>query len=353
MKRILYIVGARPQFIKLAALWPVRSPSFQHLVVHTGQHYDEALSARFFQEFELPEPDVNLQVGSGKHGTQTGLMLQRLEPLLEDLKPDLLVLFGDTNSTLAGALVAAKLSLPIAHVEAGLRSFTPMPEEINRVLTDRLSTLLFAPSEQSRTWLAEEGIRQGVHVVGDVMLDLALRFTRDRTNQSSQPQESQPFILLTLHRAENTDHQERLKVILETLVERSEKILFPVHPRTRQALERFGLTELLTSTCIEALEPLSYREMLDLLSRCRIFVTDSGGAQKEAFFLGRPCLTLRHTTEWTETVELGFNRLVDADPDLIRKGLEGFEVPDVPPEVYGDGKAAEKITKLVERFLQE
>lgn len=337
--KIAVVVGARPQFIKLAPL--VRELP-EAVVVHTGQHYDAGLSERFFQELNLPPPHHHLGVGSGPHGWQTGQMLIRCEAVLEREQPDRVLVFGDTNSTLAGALAAAKLKLPVAHVEAGLRSFTRAPEEINRVLTDRLSDLLFAPTPAAVENLRREGITRGVHLVGDIMLDAA-REALERVN--GRPPLEGSYLVLTLHRAETTDRPERLAEVLRALDSRAEPVLFPCHPRTRKVLTERGIK--LERGAVRLLPPVGYAEMLNLTRHARLVLTDSGGLQKEAYFLGVPCLTLREETEWVESVQAGWNRLVGLDPERVLRSLSNFTPPPTRPLLYGDGRAARRIARIL------
>lgn len=347
-RRLTLVVGARPQFVKLAPLARLLPSRFQTRVVHTGQHYDEGMSDVFFRELELPKPDHHLGVGSGTHGAMTGRMLERIEEVLLAERPDMLVVFGDTNSTLAGALAAAKLKIPVGHIEAGLRSFTDMPEEINRVLTDRLSTLLFAPSAVAVEHLRREGITRGVHMVGDLMLD-ATRTTLERNGHGAVP--AGPYLVLTLHREENTSDWARLAPVFEALQESPEPVLFPCHPRTRKLLREQGWEDRLANGPVRLMDPVGYGEMLRLARHARLVLTDSGGLQKEAYFLGVPCLTLREQTEWVETVEVGWNRLVGLDPQRLRQGLRGFAPPESRPDLYGDGRAAERIEEVLEAWM--
>lgn len=337
--KVLSIVGARPQFIKLAPLIRPLAQALESVLVHTGQHYDEAMSDQFFQELSLPKPHYHLGVGSGPHGAQTGQIMERLEATVLEEKPDVVLVFGDTNSTLAGALVAAKLHLPVAHVEAGLRSFNRrMPEEINRVVTDHLSKWLFTPSDTARWNLEREGIVEGVYTVGDIMVD-ALHDSLTRPSTVPIPEE--PFLLLTVHRAENTDDPERLGAIFETLERHGERILFPCHPRTRNKLGR----EL--GGRIQMMPPLGHRDTLELARRARLVLTDSGGLQKEAYLLETPCVTLRPETEWVETVDCGWNRLTDADPTRIAAALREMKAPPSHPDLYGDGQTARRILEIL------
>lgn len=304
--KIVSIVGARPQFVKVSALCHALSgfPDVTHCLVHTGQHYDAGMSEVFFRELGIPCPDHNLEVGSGGHGLQTGRMLERLEGVLMGETPDRVLLYGDTNSTLAGALAAAKVRIPVAHVEAGLRSFNrAMPEEINRIVADQVSDLLFPPTEWAVRQLEKEGIpKERIRLVGDVMYDVV----RHHAARVEPP--SGDYILATIHRAENTDHPDRLKAIFEGLGRTAERVpvKMPLHPRTRKMMKQSGVE----AKGIELMDPVGYLEMMALEKGARLIVTDSGGIQKEAFFCRVPCVTVRDETEWRETVELGWNHLV-------------------------------------------
>jgi UDP-GlcNAc3NAcA epimerase len=326
------------------------------ILVHTGQHYDDSMSASFFRDLELPEPDLNLDVGSGSHGAMTGEMLRRLEPVMLEHQPDGVLVYGDTNSTLAGGLAAAKLSFAdgrrpwLAHVEAGLRSFNPrMPEERNRIVVDHLSDLLLAPTEAAMQHLAREGLAARAELVGDVMVD-AHRWAGarggDRLPEAARGLDR--FVLLTLHRAENVDDPARLKAILAGLAI-DLPVIFPVHPRTRSALagERGGLP-----SNVIAIDPVGYLAMVALEGHAYAIATDSGGVQKEAYLSGVPCITLRSETEWVETVRAGWNRVVDADPGALRAALadRAFMDRDRPrPMLYGDGHTAARIAAALER----
>lgn len=348
--KFVSIVGARPQFVKAAALSRVIRERHVEILVHTGQHYDDGMSEVFFRELGIPAPDHELSVGSGSHGRQTGLMLTRIEPVLEAERPDRVVLFGDTNSTLAGAVAAAKLHLPIAHVEAGLRSFDRrMPEEINRVVADHLSDRLLCPSRTAVENLAREGIVHGVHLVGDVMADVLFE-AKNRAAAESGILERlglRPgaYALATVHRAENTDDPSRLDAIVSALSALPGPVVFPVHPRTRTSLEGSGrkLRPPLLPT-----EPLGYLDMVRLTSSARIVLTDSGGLQKEAYWLGVPCVTLRDETEWVETVEAGWNVLAGAEKDRIVDAARGLKPPSERPPLYGDGRAAVRCVEVLE-----
>lgn len=321
--KVVTVVGARPQFIKAAPVSRELRKARTEILVHTGQHYDDAMSAVFFRELDIPEPDYNLGVGSGSHGEQTGEMLKRIEAVLVEEHPDWVLVYGDTNSTLAGALAAAKLHIPVAHVEAGLRSFNRrMPEEINRVLTDHLSTLLFCPTPTAVENLRREGITQGVHAVGDVMQE-ALLWAAERARTQSTILErlgvqEKGYLLVTVHRAENTDDPARLEAILEAFAQIAEPIVFPIHPRTQARVEMFNLKSRLERIAhLQVIPPVGYLDMVRLEQAARTILTDSGGIQKEAYWLGVPCITLREETEWIETVEAGANVLVGTNTTRI------------------------------------
>ncbi|MFD1435404.1 non-hydrolyzing UDP-N-acetylglucosamine 2-epimerase [Kroppenstedtia eburnea] len=348
--KVVTVVGARPQFIKAAPVSRCLRRRGTEILVHTGQHYDAAMSGIFFEELKIPRPDYHLEVGSKTHGAQTGEMLSGLEKVLIQEQPDWVLVYGDTNTTLAGALAAAKLQLPVAHVEAGLRSFNrQMPEEINRVLTDHIAELLCCPTETAVQHLASEGIRRGVVQVGDVMVD-ALRFNRelagDRSILEQLGAEPREYVLVTLHRAENTDHPDRLKEIISALNELESPMILPLHPRTRNRMERQGLT--FTNPRLKVIEPVGYLDMLHLEMNAAKILTDSGGVQKEAFLLQVPCITMRDETEWTETVEQKTNVLVGANKRKIIEYVETFHVDfaKVDP-VFGNGHTADRIVELL------
>lgn len=356
-RRILAIVGARPQFIKAAAVSReiLKHPGrLEEVMVHTGQHYDPNMSQVFFDELEIPAPKYNLEVSGGAHGAMTGRMLEGIEKILLDEKPDWVLIYGDTNSTLAGALAAAKLHIPVAHVEAGLRSFNMrMPEEINRILADRVSTLLLCPTDAAVKNLAREGVSQGVHNVGDVMYDVALYY-RERARTSSRILETlnleeKSFALATCHRAENTDDPARLEGIIRALAEIASDmpVVLPLHPRTRKLLKQFELEQHLAALTV--VEPLAFLDMVALEQAAKVILTDSGGVQKEAFFYRVPCITMRNETEWVETVELGWNVLVGASYKEILKAAQGrfFKEKAVTAAPYGAGDAAAKILRAM------
>ncbi|MEA5598789.1 non-hydrolyzing UDP-N-acetylglucosamine 2-epimerase [Rivularia sp. UHCC 0363] len=356
--KIITIVGARPQFIKAAAVsrglkkHNLKNPNqaIQEIIVHTGQHYDHNMSEVFFAQMQIPHPQYNLGIGGGSHGAMTGKMLEKIEEVILQEKPDALLVYGDTNSTLAGALAAAKLHIPVAHVEAGLRSFNmKMPEEINRILTDQISHWLFCPTETAVKNLERENISERKQIkvsnVGDVMYDAALFY-----QTIAEPTEAitslidklgNNFYLSTVHRAENTDNPVRLSNIIEALDTISHKtpVVLPLHPRTRKFL---GQKEIQN---IQILEPVGYFDMITLLSNCKGVFTDSGGLQKEAYFFHKPCITLRDETEWVELIEHGFNTLVGADKNIIWQAEVNLRtsIHDYSKPLYGKGNAAQKI----------
>ena len=348
--KVVTIVGARPQFIKAAAMSRVLRQRHREILLHTGQHYDYKMSGVFFDGLEMPAPDVNLEVGSGSHGVQTGAMLAGIEKVLLAERPDWLLIYGDTNSTLAGAVAAAKLNIPVAHVEAGLRSFNRrMPEEVNRVVADHLSQSLFCPSDTAVKNLASEGISKGVHLVGDVMLDI-LQWARERAEPASgevlrrHNLESKSYLLATVHRSENTDEPARLAGILSAFDRIKEPILFPVHPRTRKAIDASGSR---VRSHVRMVEPLGYLEMVALSASARMILTDSGGLQKEAYWLGVPCVTLREETEWVETVSCGWNKLAGSATDGIVSAVNSFVAPVSRPALYGSGCVAAACVDLL------
>lgn len=346
------ILGARPQFIKASPLSHELRQRHLEVLVHTGQHYDYGMSDIFFEELALPAPDYHLGIGSGLHGAQTGAMLAAIEGVLQKEAPDAVIVYGDTNSTLAGALAATKLHLPVAHVEAGLRSFNRrMPEEINRILVDHLSTWLFAPSEASRELLAKEGILEGVHVVGDIMTDAA-RLHGERAAQSRTLERLNlrpgAFYLATVHRAENTDEPGALRSILQALGALDKPVVLPIHPRTEK---RVSELEIVVGANVQVLPPQGYLAMLALERGAACILTDSGGMQKEAYYLEVPCVTLRNETEWVETVATGWNVLVGTEPERILDAVARRPDRGTPhPELYGDGVTAGRIAEVLSAF---
>jgi UDP-N-acetylglucosamine 2-epimerase len=349
--KLVSVVGARPQFVKASPLSLELRARHVEVLVHTGQHYDPELSDVFFDDLSLPRPDHNLGIGSGSHGKQTGAMLAALEQVFEDERPDAVVVSGDTNSTIAGALAAAKLGIPVGHVEAGLRSFNRrMPEELNRVVTDHLSTWLFAPSDVAREHLAREGITAGVHVVGDVMAD-SIRIHSDRARARSRVLERErlkenAYYLATIHRAENTDDPARLADIFGALARLDAPVILPLHPRTRK---RLADVDVVAGDGIRLMEPQGYLDMLRLEEGAICVLTDSGGVQKEAYYMRTPCVTLREETEWTETVAAGWNQVVGTRPDRIvaAAGRAGATRTLPHPVLYGDGFAARRIASIL------
>jgi UDP-N-acetylglucosamine 2-epimerase (non-hydrolysing)/UDP-GlcNAc3NAcA epimerase len=350
--RILSVVGNRPQFVKAAPLSRALRRRADEVLVHSGQHYDPELADLFFDELGVPRPDHALEVGAGSPVTQTAVILQRLEPLIAAEAPDMVLVYGDTTTTLAGALAAAKMAVPLGHVEAGLRSFDrTMPEEQNRVVADHLSRLLLCPTDVAVENLAREGITAGVHRVGDVMLDASRMFApaaAARPGPEAYGLRPGGYLLVTVHRAAATDTAEALAALVAVLGALDEPAVFPVHPRTRHRLEASGLWERLASLPgLRLSPPVGYLDFTALLMSARAVVTDSGGVQKEAYFHGVPCVTLRESTEWVETVEGGFNTLVGMDPRRLRAALEDLSLPAERPPFYGDGDAAERIADLV------
>ncbi len=347
--KILTVVGARPQFIKAAPVSRAIRQQHQEILIHTGQHYDEGMSEVFFRELSIPAPDMNLSVGSGSHGEQTAAMLQGLEAEMLRAMPDWVLLYGDTNSTIAGALAAAKLNIPIAHVEAGLRSFNrTMPEEINRVVTDHVSTLLFCPTQIAVENLKNEGITHGVHEVGDVMVDGLLAARENIHQQVTILQELHlthgNFYLATVHRAANTDSPEMLAAIAHSLSALEKMVVLPIHPRLQASLKRENIT---LPKNVQVIPPASYLNMVALLDGAQVVITDSGGLQKEAYVMQRPCVTVRTETEWVETVESGWNRLAHPE-EIAQKVQEALaSTPTAHPKFYGDGTASQRIINIM------
>ena len=347
--KILNVVGARPQFIKAAAVSRAfrARPAIDDVLIHTGQHYDPEMSDVFFAQLGLPEPDRYLGIGSGTHAAQTAAMLIALERAIIEEHPDLVLIYGDTNTTLAGALAAAKIDVPIGHVEAGMRSFNrAMPEEVNRVLADHVAAVHFCPTRTAVDNLTAEGVVDGVHLVGDVMADvLYLSLPHRRPGALAEAGVAPDgYYLLTLHRAGNTDDPARLDAILRAASKLDAPVVFPVHPRTRNAMERAGIR---AEGSLRQAPPVGYLDFLALEAEARAILTDSGGVQKEAYLLGIPCVTLRAETEWPETVVAGWNVLADADADAILAGVERTP-PSDRPDLFGDRRAAERIADVCE-----
>jgi len=348
--KIVTIVGARPQFVKAAVLSRVieSRDGVDELIVHTGQHYDHNMSDVFFEEMEIPRPAYNLDINGMSHGAMTGQMLEKIERVLIDEKPDWVLVYGDTNSTIAGALAAKKLHIKVAHVEAGLRSFNmAMPEEVNRILTDRISDILFTPTQTAVENLKKEGyesIGSDIILSGDVMLDASLYYAETSEAKAKLPLEkrSGEFILCTMHRAENTDDSTRLKSIVDALneVHKTTRVIMPVHPRTKKILESHGF-----KLDVDIIDPVGYFDMIELLKNCSLVMTDSGGLQKEAYFFKKHCVTMRDETEWVELIENGFNEVVGADFNAIINGVNKMKSAssDFSLQLYGDGYAGEQI----------
>lgn len=350
--KIITVLGARPQFIKAAPLSEVLRKKHEEKIVHTGQHYDYQMSDVFFEELGIPKPDYFLGVGSKQHGAQTGEMLTGVEEVLLKEKPDWVLVYGDTNSTLAGALAAAKLHIPIAHVEAGLRSYNrQMPEEVNRVLTDHVSTLMFCPTDQAVKNLAQEGLTEGVVRTGDVMAD-ALYYHARRAEERNLAEniryKNKSYLLATVHRAENTDDPSRLEEIINAFALIDGQIVLPLHPRTKKLLRDRQMS---IPENVEVIEPVGYLEMILLEKGAELILTDSGGVQKEAYLWQVPCVTLRDETEWVETVHTGWNMLTGANTEAIVAAVARYRKTPLPPylqNLYGNGRASEEIVMAME-----
>ncbi|MBA3827736.1 MAG: UDP-N-acetylglucosamine 2-epimerase (non-hydrolyzing) [Taibaiella sp.] len=354
--KIITIVGARPQFVKAAVLSREfkKHTGIQEVIVHTGQHFDSNMSAVFFDEMQIPQPQYSLDINGMGHGAMTGAMLAQIEQIIINERPDAVMVYGDTNSTLAGALAAAKMHVPVIHVEAGLRSFNMhMPEEINRILTDRISSLLFCPTDAAIENLEKEGFKDftaNYYKVGDVMEDAAIFYSGESARRAKVIQElkleTKPFALCTIHRAENTDDLNNLRSIVSALneINRTLSIVLPLHPRTKKIFEVNNISPEFT-----VIDPVGYFDMIELLKKCTLVLTDSGGLQKEAFFFGKYCITLREQTEWIELVENGYNYIAGTDDKKIVRlaaKLAGREFPD-KKNLYGNGAAASNICKII------
>lgn len=349
--KIIVVVGARPNFVKIGPLFEEfrKHKKINPIIVHTGQHYDYEMSDLFFKSLNIPHPKYNLGIGSGLHGEQTAKILENLEKIFLQEKPDLVMVIGDVNSTLAGALAAAKLKISVCHVESGLRSFDKsMPEEINRVLTDHISDLHFCPTKFAVDNLKKEGIKKGVYNTGDVVLDIFLKEIKNLKDYSKILEDSnvkpKEYILLTIHRAANTENVDDLLKLINCIAETGEDIVFPCHPRTKAKLKERGFKE---SNNLKIIEPVGYSEILYLEKNAKKIVTDSGGLQKEAFWLKVPCITLRNNTEWVETVKDGWNVLVGSDRVKIAKAIKSFKPKKKQKKYFGNGKASRKITDII------
>lgn len=353
MKKAISIIGARPQFIKCSILYNKLKDDLNEIIVHTGQHYDENMSGIFFNELDIPYPDYNLNIGSGSHGEQTSKMLLQIERVLLKENPDMVIVYGDTNSTIAGALAAVKLQIPVVHVEAGLRSFNRiMPEEINRVLTDNSSDLLFAPTETAMKNLMNEGLKSKSHLTGDIMYDAILKFSKILSKSNIinllelNPKE---YFLLTLHRPYNVDDKDILNEIIKALGEMSETIVFPVHPRTKKMILNYKLK---MGNNIKLINPVGYIELIELEKNAKKIITDSGGIQKEAYFLNVPCVTLRPETEWIETLKNNKNILIkNRGKNDIIAALKSKQIFDIDDKPFGDGDSAGIMRKIILDYL--
>lgn len=373
MKNLLSITGVRPQFVKAAMVCAAaerynraqdRESQVRHLLLNTGQHYDYGMADVFFKQLPLPQPEYNLGIGSGSHGAQTGAMLEKIEQVLQADRPDCVIVYGDTNSTLAGALAAVKLHVPVAHVESGLRSFNRrMPEEINRIVADHVSSLLLCPTHGAVEQLRSEGIVDNVHFTGDVMLDAVQIFSniaeKDSTVLKDLGIAAKRYILVTIHRAENTDSPERVGELVETLCSLEQPTIFSMHPRLRSKLDhepqyRALGTQLRQAAHVRITQPMPYLDMLHLENNAQLIMTDSGGVQKEAYFLSTPCLTLRDETEWTDTLKDGWNQVVGTSPTKILPIVRSLwsnngSTPAGKPvlAVFGDGRAGDHILQIL------
>lgn len=348
--KIASVVGARPQFIKLAAFHRAvcTEPALTHVIIHSGQHYDHDMSEQFFKEFNLPEPNYNLGVGSLPHNLQIARCLEGLDAIYEMEKPDLVVVYGDTNTTAAGAIAAAKRNIPLAHIEAGLREFDKsIPEEVNKLITDALTDLYFTPTETGRQNLAREGRIKNVYVTGDISLDLIFHENIKDTD-SPVPE---PYVFATCHRASNTENRDRLKEILTALGSLGKKVIFPVHPRTRAAIESFGFSSLIDKEAIKIMEPCGFFETQRLIRHASFVVTDSGGVIKESYFHKVPCLIIDSQTEWMETVEEGWSVITGPKKGVIVQACKEYKLPGYHSNCLGDGKAGRRIVEKLKEYL--
>lgn len=358
MKKVITVIGARPQFIKASMISKQMKDVFEEIIVHTGQHYDNNMSDIFFEQLEIPKPNYNLHIGSGSHGQQTGRMLEEIEKIILIEKPDYVLVYGDTNSTLAGALAASKLLIPVIHVEAGLRSFNKsMPEEQNRILTDHISTILFCPTEVAVNNLKNENITNNVYQVGDVMCDSVLFYSKlamDKIKKLDikpiyEERKVNNWYLTTIHRAENTFDDKNLIQILKVLNELDEMVIFPVHPRIKKMIDK--LQENNNYTNIYFIEPVDYLTMLYLTKNAKKVITDSGGLQKECYILDIPCITVRNQTEWVETLNKGYNVLAKPEYNDLKKKIANSKIIDNNKiNYYGDGHCSEKIVEILNKI---
>lgn len=353
--KVTSILGVRPQFVKASVVSRELRKKHEEILIHTGQHYDYQMNKVFFEQLNIPEPDYHLNIGSGTHGYQTGEMLKKIEEVLLKEKPDLVLTYGDTNSTLAGALAASKLQIKTAHVESGLRSFDrSMPEEVNRILTDHCSDILFCPTQNAVDNLRNEGITEKIHLTGDVMVDSLLHNREIAENKSTILNDlglkSKEYLVATIHRASNTDNEKNLKNIVDAFSELNETIIFPLHPRTEKFLKKYGFYERLKSSVILT-QPLGFLEFIKLMDHARMILTDSGGVQKEAYILKVPCITLRENTEWIETVDDGWNVLVGTDKEKIVNLVDEF-TPSIKTyqNRFGNGDACKRVCDILNQF---
>jgi len=355
--KILTVVGARPNFIKIAPLFEEfkKHKTIKPILVHTGQHYDFEMSQVFFQELKIPKPDYNLGVGSGSHAWQTAKVMEKLEPVILKEKPDLVIVVGDVNSTLAGALTASKLHISVAHIEAGPRTYDKdMPEEINRLLVDHISDFLFCPTKTAAENLKQEGVKKGIYNVGDIMYDIFLKHIKvvKKKPKILKKLKLKPksYFLLTLHRPQNVDNLENLKNILEVIQESKEEVVFPVHPRTKKQLKKLKIDKFRN---LRIVEPVGYMDMLILEKNAKKILTDSGGVQKEAYWSKVPCITLMEDTGWPETVKDGWNILIGANKEKIIKAIINFRPPKSQHKYFGDGRSVKKIIKILIKSKQK
>lgn len=348
MKKVISIVGARPNFVKLTALHPHLKKFFNHIIVHTGQHYDYEMSQNFFDEFSLPKPNYNLEVGSADAEEQIKLIRARCQDVIKREKPDIVLVYGDTNSTIGGAQSANGLRIPVAHIEAGVRCFSELsPEESNRIIVDNISNLLLAPTKVAVENLKKEGITKNVFLVGDVMYDIFLRTSPDYSVLRENKIKGEYFFA-TIHRQENTDNKAQLKLIIKALNMLDAQVVIPLHPRTEKALR--GLR--VRTNNLKIIKPVKYSQSIALQKKAKAVITDSGGIQKEAYWLKIPCITVRDYSEWPETISSGWNKLIHIENAIIQNYLDKFTMPQKHPNYFGNGQAAVKIVKIITKFLQ-